>query len=71
MTGGFTAEGLAALDAALAGHTAAGAVPGLVALVARDGQVHVASAGHKALGDGAPTGRDAIRGSSASVSAGA
>src|SRR5579859_7032598 len=59
-TGGFTDEGLAALDAALAGHAASGAVPGLVALVARGGEVHVTSAGHKALGDRAPIGRDAI-----------
>jgi CubicO group peptidase (beta-lactamase class C family) len=58
--GGLTDEGLAALDAALAGHTAAGAVPGLVALVARGGQVHVTAAGHKAIGDSAPIGRDAI-----------
>ena len=57
---GFTDEGLAALDAALARHTSAGAVPGLVALVARGGQVHVTSAGHKAIGDAAPIGRDAI-----------
>jgi CubicO group peptidase (beta-lactamase class C family) len=66
---GFTDEGLAALDAALAGHVASGAgdngagdntVPGLVALVARGGQVHVTCAGHKALGDGEPIGRDAI-----------
>src|ERR1700733_13774823 len=57
---GFTDEGLAALDAALARHTASGAVPGLVALVARGGQVHVTSAGHKAIGDAAPVGRDAI-----------
>ncbi|HEX7164742.1 MAG TPA: hypothetical protein VF223_26270 [Trebonia sp.] len=35
--GGFTGEGLAALDAALAGHTSSSAVPGLVApAVARD-----------------------------------
>ena len=60
MTGGFTDEGLAALDAALARHASTGAVPGLVALVARGGQVHVTSAGHKALGDSAPIGRDAI-----------
>jgi CubicO group peptidase (beta-lactamase class C family) len=59
-TDGFTDEGLAALDAALARHTSTGAVPGLVALVARGGQVHVTSAGHKAIGDGAPIGRDAI-----------
>jgi CubicO group peptidase (beta-lactamase class C family) len=66
---GFTDDGLAALDAALAGHVASGAgdngagantVPGLVALVARGGRVHVACAGHKALGDGEPIGRDAI-----------
>jgi CubicO group peptidase (beta-lactamase class C family) len=57
---GFTDEGLAALDAALARHTSTGAVPGLVALVARGGQVHVTSAGHKAIGDSAPVGRDAI-----------
>ncbi|MGH3297923.1 MAG: serine hydrolase domain-containing protein [Trebonia sp.] len=57
---GFTDDGLAALDAALARHTSTGAVPGLVALVARDGPVHVTSAGHKAIGDSAPIGRDAI-----------
>jgi CubicO group peptidase (beta-lactamase class C family) len=63
MPGGFTDDGLAALDAALAGHVVPGpgaTVPGLVALVARGGQVHVAAAGHKALGDGEPIGRDAI-----------
>ena len=60
MTDGFTDEGLAALDAALARHAASGAVPGLVALVARGGQAHVTTAGHPALGDGAPIGRDAI-----------
>jgi CubicO group peptidase (beta-lactamase class C family) len=60
MTDGFSAEGLAALDAALAGHVASGAVPGLVALVARGGQVHVTVAGKLALGDAAPIGRDAI-----------
>ena len=59
-TGGFTDEGLAALDAAMAKHTASGAVPGLIALLARDGEVHVTAAGHKSLGDSAPIGRDAI-----------
>ena len=44
-TDGLTDEGLAALDATLARHTATGAVPGLVALVARGGRVHVTSAG--------------------------
>ena len=60
MAGGFTDEGLAALDAAMDGHAASGTVPGLVALVARDGQVHVTTAGHLALGDPVPIGRDAI-----------
>jgi CubicO group peptidase (beta-lactamase class C family) len=60
MAGGFTDEGLAALDAALARHADSGAVPGLAALVARDGQVHVTTAGRLALGDPAPIGRDAI-----------
>jgi CubicO group peptidase (beta-lactamase class C family) len=57
---GFTDEGLAALDAALAAHTASGSVPGLVALVARNGQVHVTAAGHKTIGEREPIGRDAI-----------
>jgi CubicO group peptidase (beta-lactamase class C family) len=60
MRGGFTGAGLAALDAALTAHTASGAVPGLVALVARGGQVHVTVRGHKSLGDTEPIGRDAI-----------
>jgi len=60
MSSGFTDEGLAALDRALNEHVARGAVPGLVALVARAGQVHVCAAGHKALGDSEPIGRDAI-----------
>jgi CubicO group peptidase (beta-lactamase class C family) len=60
MAGGFTGEGLAALDAALARHASSGAVPGLVALVARDGQVHVTTAGHLAAGGREPIGRDAI-----------
>jgi CubicO group peptidase (beta-lactamase class C family) len=60
MAGGFTDEGLAALNAALVRHTSTGAVPGLVALVARGGQVHVTSVGHKVIGDSAPVGRDAI-----------
>jgi CubicO group peptidase (beta-lactamase class C family) len=60
MAGGFTDEGLAALDAALVRHASTGAVPGLVALVARGGQVHVTTAGRLALGDSAAIGRDAI-----------
>jgi CubicO group peptidase (beta-lactamase class C family) len=58
--GGFTDQGLVALDAALERHVASGEVPGLVALVARgDGaqpaQVHVTVAGSASLGgSGAP-----------------
>jgi CubicO group peptidase (beta-lactamase class C family) len=57
---GFTDEGLSAFDAALEKHVDTGEVPGLVALVARDGQVHVTHAGYKAVGDFEPIGREAI-----------
>ncbi len=60
MRAGFTDDGLAALDAALTAHVADGAVPGLTALVARNGQVHVTVAGHLATGDSGPLPRDAI-----------
>lgn len=60
MAAGFTDDGLRALDAALAKHVEGGEVPGLVALVARDGQAHVVARGHKTLGDSDPLGRDAI-----------
>jgi CubicO group peptidase (beta-lactamase class C family) len=60
MAAGFTDVGLIALDAALAKHVDNGEVPGLVALVARGGQVHVVAKGHRALGDREPIGRDAI-----------
>ncbi|HEX6454096.1 MAG TPA: serine hydrolase domain-containing protein [Trebonia sp.] len=60
MPAGFSEEGLAALDAALERQVKRGEVPGLVALVARGGQVHVTTCGHKTLGDSEPIGRDAI-----------
>jgi CubicO group peptidase (beta-lactamase class C family) len=60
MTGGLTTDGIAALEAALAGHVALGEVPGLVALVARGDDVHISALGHKALGDPEPIGRDTI-----------
>ncbi|MBO0838899.1 MAG: beta-lactamase family protein, partial [Actinobacteria bacterium] len=60
MAAGFTEEGLAALDATLERQVERGEVPGLVALVARGGQVHVTAHGNKTLGDGEPIGRDAI-----------
>src|SRR5262245_7925964 len=60
MARGLTAEGVEALDKALARHVERGDLPGLVALVARDDDVHVAAIGHKAFGDAEPIGRDAI-----------
>jgi CubicO group peptidase (beta-lactamase class C family) len=60
MSQGLTTPGLAALDAMLARHVEQAEVPGLVALVARGDDVHVAALGHKALGDSDPIGRDAI-----------
>jgi CubicO group peptidase (beta-lactamase class C family) len=60
MSRGLTRQGLEALDAALARHVDQVELPGLVALVARDDDVHVAAVGHKAFGDREPIGRDAI-----------
>jgi CubicO group peptidase (beta-lactamase class C family) len=60
MSRGLTTEGVRALDAALARHVGRGDVPGLVALVARGDDVHVAAVGHRAFGDAEPIGRDAI-----------
>jgi len=60
MSQGLTSAGVAALDTVLAGHVERGELAGLVALVASGGGVHVTTAGHKALGDAEPIGRDAI-----------
>ena len=61
MPGGLTKEGIEALDQALARHVGErNSLPGLVALVARGDDVHVAALGHKAFGDPEPIGRDAI-----------
>jgi len=61
MPGGLTAEGAEALDRTLARHVGKqNSLPGLVALVARGDDVHVAALGHKAFGDPEPIGRDAI-----------
>ncbi len=56
----FDDDGLTGLDSALARHVGDDDVPGLVALVARGGHVHVTWAGHLAVGDERPIGRDAI-----------
>ena len=60
MSRGFTTAGIEALDGALARHVERGELPGLVALVARGDDVHVAAIGTRAFGDGEPIGRDAI-----------
>jgi CubicO group peptidase (beta-lactamase class C family) len=60
MPGGLTKEGAEALDRTLARHVGKNGLPGLVALVARGDDVHVAALGHKAFGDPEPIGRDAI-----------
>jgi CubicO group peptidase (beta-lactamase class C family) len=59
MAEGLTAAGLARLRAAAEQHVGDDRVPGLVALVARDDQVHVEALGKLAIG-GAPVARDAI-----------
>ena len=59
MTEGLTAAGLDRLHAAAEQHVGDEHVPGLVALVARDDQVHVEALGTLTIG-GAPVARDSI-----------
>jgi CubicO group peptidase (beta-lactamase class C family) len=56
---GLTADGLARLHAAAQQHVDDQRLPGLVALVARGGQVHVEALGKLAVG-GAPVARDSL-----------
>ena len=56
---GLTAAGLKGLHAAAERHVGDEKVPGLVALVARGGQVHVEALGRLAVG-GPPVARDSI-----------
>lgn len=58
--GGDAAGGFDRLDATLDGYLASGAVPGLVALVARGDEVHVHAGGVQDLETGAPMRRDTI-----------
>ena len=61
MTSAPLSEGqLVRLHDVMAGHVERGAMPGLIALVARQGQVHVDVIGTKAFGDRRPMVRDAI-----------
>jgi CubicO group peptidase (beta-lactamase class C family) len=57
---GLDPTGLASLHRRLQSHVDRGSVPGLVALVARDDDVHVEVLGSQALGDATPLRRDAI-----------
>jgi CubicO group peptidase (beta-lactamase class C family) len=59
MSGGLSKARLARMRGVLAGHVERGAVPGLVALVSRRGEIHVETIGAMALG-GAPMRRDSI-----------
>ncbi|MFF3110456.1 serine hydrolase domain-containing protein [Kitasatospora sp. NPDC057904] len=57
---GLSKERLERLHRVLAGHVERGAVPGLVAAVARDGDEHVEVLGSHTAGGGAPVRRDTI-----------
>jgi CubicO group peptidase (beta-lactamase class C family) len=59
-TDGLSDDGLARLREVMAGHVERGAMPGLIALVARGGRAHVEVIGTKAFGDADPMPRDAI-----------
>jgi len=60
VSAGLDATGLRRLHDRLGVHTESGQVPGLVALLARGGDVHVEVLGRAALDDPAPLQRDAI-----------
>ena len=58
---GLTTGGMERLHQALSRHVERGDMPGLVALVAREDDVHVETVGHKAFGDSEPIGRASCR----------
>lgn len=58
--GGFSKARLARMHDVMAGHVASGAVPGLVMLLGRRGEVHVEALGATAFGGGEPMRRDTI-----------
>lgn len=59
-TAGLSSEGLARLHDVMAGHVEAGAMPGLVTLVARGGDVHIDAIGAPSFADPTPLARSAI-----------
>lgn len=58
--GGFTKIGLERMHRALSGHVDRGDLPGLVALVSRDDEVHLEILGRQSLDNPAPMCRDTI-----------
>ncbi len=60
MTGGRSKPRLARLRATMQAHIEGGRMPGLVALVSRDGDTHVEALGSLAFGASAPMARDTI-----------
>lgn len=61
MTGAaWSQDGLTALDKAMAGHGTGGEIPGIVALLARGDEVHIAVHGGMDFGKAAPMRRDTI-----------
>jgi CubicO group peptidase (beta-lactamase class C family) len=60
MTAAFSPDGLAKLHELMAAHVEAGELPGLVTLVARGDDVHVAAIGSASFADAEPLARDAI-----------
>ncbi|MFC4059164.1 serine hydrolase domain-containing protein [Planomonospora corallina] len=59
-SGGFSANGLRRLHDVLARHVDSGKIPGLVALVGRDGHTHVEALGTMRHDGGAPMRRDTV-----------
>ena len=58
--GGFSKPRLARMHEVMAGYVERGEVPGIVALVCRRGEVHVAAIGTKAVGGSDPVRRDTL-----------
>ncbi len=58
--GGFSRARLERMHEVMAGHVESGAVPGLVTLLSRRGEVHVDAIGAKAIGGSDPMRRDTI-----------